>query len=394
MFKKILLFFTSWKITVLFFAFLATFIFPMQFKFAMDREFKEDLSYYVWIWGNFDGFHYLNIAKHGPGSFEYPFFPFFPVLIKILFLSVGVITYLPHIIAAQIISNLSFILSLFVICKILLIDKKSRLLNILLLTIIFYPTSLFYGAVYNDSLFLLFTSLTIYFARKGSFLLAGFSGFFATLTRLNGLALFFLVFFEYIFSNQTRLKNQWDFKKLISKVEQSFVIKKIIKEKIYSILLIPAAFLGYLGYIQLKFGNWNLVFSSMKEWDQDKITFPIQVFWRYFKILVLYPDFEITYWVALIELLFVLFYIFMMFYSFKKIRLSYWIFFVVSMVIPSLTGTFQGMPRYGLHLYPLFLSIALFLKENNNFVKIIYFSISILLLFICLGLFTRGYFIA
>jgi len=171
-------------------------------------------------------------------------------------------------------------------------------------------------------------------------------------------------------------------------------LRKLIKDRIFAIILIPLSFLAYLAYVHIAHGDWNLVFSSMKIWHQDKMIFPFQTVWRYFKILVLYPTFLPNYWIALLECLSVLLYTFLLVFSYKKIRFSYWIFFAISILIPALTGTFQGMPRYGLHLYPFFLSLALFFEKKDNKVLLVYFTGCMLLGFLFVMMFTRGYFVA
>jgi hypothetical membrane protein len=65
----------------------------------------------------------------------------------------------------------------------------------------------------------------------------------------------------------------------------------------------------------------------------------------------------LNYWVAVVEFLAVIFSVFLLLWSWRKIRSLYWVFFAVSLLIPALTGTFQGMPRYALHLYPFFLEL-------------------------------------
>ncbi len=375
MVKKIFLYFIIWKIITLLVAFVATFLLPNISTFE-GGKFATGIPFLIRIWGNFDGYHYMEIAQRGYQNLEQGFFPLFPILIR----SFTTIFQTPLIISGQIISNLSFIASLFIINKLLIIDKKKKLFNLLVFIIIFFPTSFFYGAVYNDSFFFLLTTLTIYFSRKKMWILASIFGAFATLTRLNGLALFIFIIAEYIITYKIKLTN--------------FNLKSLIKNNLWFVFLIPLSFIGYLIYIQIKFSDWHLVFSSMKIWGQDKLTFPLVVFWRYFKIIVLYPTFHLNYWVAVFELLMVIFYILLLFYSYKKIRFSYWILFALSILIPSLTGTFQGMPRYGLHLFPMYLSLSLFLENRGLFVKFLYFTISIILLIFALTLFTRGYFIA
>ena len=134
--------------------------------------------------------------------------------------------------------------------------------------------------------------------------------------------------------------------------------------------------------------------KSMVAWEQDKFVFPLQVFWRYLKIIFLYPEkFDFVYWVAILELASTVFYFLLATYSLKKLRLSYAILMFVSLLITTLTGTFQSMPRYVLHLFPAFLSLAILTEKN----KIIFWGTVILFLIMSLtfvALFTRGYFIA
>lgn len=391
---KLLLIFLTWEILIYSFAFVATKIFPLQDKFTAGHDFGLQLPYLLWIWGNFDGTHYMEVARNGYHALEYAFFPLYPILIKFLFETFKLIgVYLPYLISAQIISNLAFLLSLFVIYKILTLDRLGGLLPLIVGCIILFPTSYSYGAAYNDSLFFLFATLTIYFARKRLFVLSSIMGALATLTRLNGIALVFIVLLEYYISNDNII-NQWNIRTLIQKAKKALEFREMLSKKIFAVFLIPLSFLGYLLYVHIWHGNWNLVFSSMEVWNQSKLTFPLQVFWRYLKIFFLSPAVNLTYWVTVLELLFVLFYIFIIIYSYKKIRLSYWAFFVISIIIPPLTGTFAGMPRYALHLYPFFLGLSLFLSNRNIFFKAIYFTISAFLLFLFIGLFTRGYFIA
>ncbi len=373
--------------------YLATFFLPFNNNFTPYRNsevFDKNIPYSLTVFANFDGIHYIQIAQRGYQLLEQPFFPLYPIFIRLT----ALIFHLPFIISAQVVSCLSFLLALLVMGKLLTIDRKKHLWTIMLAAIFLFPTSFFYTASYNDALFLLFSCLTIYCARKKIWFWSGILAALATLTRLNGLALVFLIIFEYVFAEEKDGLAGFKVGNLRERLRKSFSVSEIIRSKIYMAFLPVIAFFSYLVYVQKTFKDWRLVFSTMKIWGQEKITLPLQVFWRYIKIIFLHPTFQLNYWVAVLELAVVLFYIFLIIYSFKKIRLSYWVFIVVSLLIPSFTGTFQGMPRYGLHLYPLFLAWALFLSGTGRILRVIYLLISLLLLFFCLTLFTRGYFVA
>lgn len=388
--KKILLFFFNWKLTLCLFAFVSIFFIPADLSFIPEYLRRNDFPYLVWIWGNFDGSHYIGIADRGYFNYEYGFFPLFPVVISLLYRVLRT----PFLLNALLISNVSLLLSLIIFIKILSLDKKLQLFDYFILIIFFYPTTFYLQAAYNDSLFLLLATSCLYFSRKKSWLISSIFASLATLTRLNGLALLFPIIIEYLTQFANDEKKTWSFKQIFSSLKAKVRPIALFQDKIISIALIPLAFFSYLFYIHKQFGSWELVFSSMKVWEQNKVTIPLQVFWRYFKILVLHPSFQPNYWIAVIEITSVFLYIFLLFYSFKKIRVSYWIFFLISIFIPSLTGTFQGMPRYGLQLYPFFLTLSLFLENRSFTIKILLGILGLILTFLLVGLFTRGHFVA
>lgn len=374
MVKKLIILLALWKALQIFFAILALKYIPTgETFFYAPKPLREVVPSLAWIWGNFDGSHYLEIARRGYQTHEQGFFPLYPLLIGI----VDKLLNLPLIYIGLIISHLFFLVSLYYVYKLLILDKRESLIILVFALILFFPTSFYYASIYNDSLFFALATASLYYGRKQKWLHAGITGGLATLARLNGLTLLIFLAAEYYLQNK------------------STSVGKAIKNKLYWILIIPASFVAYLTYIQVRFGSFFTLFSSMKVWNQDKITFPLQVFWRYFKIIILYPEPQhLNYWVAVLEVGMVLFYIVMLYYSWRKIRLSYWIFFLLSIIIPSLTGTFAGMPRYGLHVYPLFLSLGLFLQQKNKYLRLAYFLISSILMAALLSLFVRAYFVA
>ncbi|MBI2641760.1 hypothetical protein HYW87_04175 [Candidatus Roizmanbacteria bacterium] len=395
MVKKILLGFIIWKVFTVFFAINVSHIFPDVPFYEAKNIFSERYHEIIWRFANMDGINYLRIAREGHNPSNIPFFPLYPLIIR--FIADNFFHHRFFTPISQVISNLAFFISLLLIYKLLLKDGKRSLFTLVFVIIVAYPTSFFYEATYNDSLFLLFATLSLLAMRtKNTFLASIWAGF-ATYTRLNGLALFIALIAEYFSSiNKVVYMNQLTAKlsRVVPMVKKAFSFKAMLSSKLYLTLIIPATFLYLLFSIQKKFGDWRLLFSTMKIWDQDRVILLPQVFWRYFKILLLYPTFKLNYWIAFIELFFVLFYIAILIYSFKKIRISYWIFMLVSFLIPSLTGTFAGMPRYGLHLYPLFLSIAILLKESNSWVRVVYLTVSLFLLCLMLGLYANGYFVS
>lgn len=361
---------------------------PTSRQFFPEALWQRGLPQWVWAWANFDGVHYVSIARNGYFFNQQPFFPLYPFVINLVNELLGFHRFLNgQIVSGQIVSAAAFILSLFIITKLVARDARSSLIPWVTGAMVFFPTAYSYTAVYNDSLFLFFACLTIFWARERRWRLAGVAGALATLTRLNGLALFFLILAEYA-------QVDWYVASWVSEARCAFSWERLCRSGILWFLAIPGVFLGYLFYVQRWFGSWQWVFTSMHTWGQDKLTFPLQVFWRYFKILLTDRSFSFTYWVAAMELGFVLFYLGLLLWSLKKIRVSYWIFFAVSILVPMLTGTFQGMPRYGLHLYPMYLVLGLVLARLPRLVSVGLLALGAVGQVVLLALFSRGWFVS
>lgn len=376
MIKKIICWFVAWKLVIYFFSLIAISLMPIDkesLSFIGTKIFPK-ANYFDWIWANYDGNHYLTIAESGYNRFNAAFFPFLPLLINLTqkifnsdFLKTGIF-----------VCNLSFFAALFVIYKIVLLDFKPSIARQTLFFLLIFPVSFFFGAVYTESPYLLFASLCWYFARKSNWLKAGIFGYLSGLTKFVGIALFPALLIEYLYQQKL------DFKK----AKDSF-----IKSKAFFIFLIPLAIITYSFYLQIKLGDFLVFRKAMANWEQNKLIFPLQTFWRYFKIFFLYRHFDFYYGIALMEFACTIFYLYLSIYAWKKIRISYGVFMFISLIIPICTGTLQSMPRYILQFFPAFLAIALLTKRN----KIIYWGTTIVFLilnFVLVTLFTRGHFVA
>ena len=403
----------GWRVFTLMCAWFATFLLPLQTTFTpFLTSFRANLPYYIWIWGNFDGIHYMSIAEKGYSPFRQPFFPLYPILVRIL----HQLTSLPYLLAALVTSHLMFLAAIWVIWKLFHIDGVRRSSRWLFLTILItFPTAFTFGSAYNDALFLLLACVTVLFTRQQRWGWASLVGGLATLTRLNGLALAVFIVAEYFTTTKLKtpskhdvkgttsgilsevtalaLAHTWDVSTFRKNLQHRIHWQTIWKTRIWLVLLIPIAFLTYLTYIQITFHSWQVLFTSMSIWNQDHIVFPLQVVWRYLKILRFHQPTYITYWVAVIELGFVAFYSLVVLLAIRKIRFSYWIFIVAMLLMPMLTGTFAGMPRYALHLYPFFLALTVLLEDRPAWLRIEYLVTSSIMMAIIISFFTRGYFI-
>ncbi len=155
------------------------------------------------IWARWDSEFYLKISGEWlprKGQ-ELAFFPMYPILIRLGSLGVaGLSTW-----AGYLISNLAFILA-----SLLLWQQVKMEFNIgaawsTIVTLSIFPTSLFFSAVYTESLFLLFSVLVYWFSVREKYALAAVFVGLAALTRVTGIALILIPIIE-IFAHKAPSK--------------------------------------------------------------------------------------------------------------------------------------------------------------------------------------------
>lgn len=330
---------------------------------------------YLAPFANFDGIHYLTIAGNGYTN-NFGFFPLYPMAIKalsILFLASNPFD-LTYFFSGFLISNITFFLSLIIFYKLLLLDYKEKQTKQILLSVLVFPTSFFFGSLYSESLFLLFLFLSFYFARKKQWVLASICGFGLTLTRLVGIFIFPILLYEYF---------------RVSKEPLS----KFFKSGLWTI---PSGLIGYsiYNYISQKdfFYFIHAHGNLFNNRTVDSIVLFPQTIYRYIKILILNSRAEFEWWIALVELGSFVFAIFALYFAWKKkVRLSYILFSAFAVLIPASSGTFSALPRYILAAFPIFIVLGI---SSNKWIRTLYFGVSIALLFALLFFFSKGYFIA
>ena len=136
------------------------------------------------VWGRWDAEHYLTIARNGYSGFEPAFFPLYPLLIRI----VGAVTG-SHLIAGLIISNTAAFFALLYLYKLIEHQYNRHVAHRAVFYVSIFPTAIFFSAVYTESLFFALTVASFYYIRDHKWLTAGIIGFFAALTRVEGVLL-------------------------------------------------------------------------------------------------------------------------------------------------------------------------------------------------------------
>lgn len=369
--KKVIIAFIIWRVLTLLVAqFSPVFIptFGATFPYYQERLISTNFPHFIWSLGNFDGVHYLGIAKEGyAAQFTQAFFPFYPILIKIFsFLTFSNLftEKISLFISAVLISNASFLFGLLVFYKLLKANYSEKTSFWSVIFILSFPTSFFFGSIYTEGLFFLLMVSTFYLVEKNHPVLAAIIGSVAALTRLIGsfLAVAFV-------SSGRSLRNY-----------------------LYA-SLVPVGLIIYMAYLQFEFQNPVYFLTSQSAFGQDRATQNIillpQVIYRYFKILTTTSG--LTFTNALFELLCTVFAFTLLFISFKKVKYSWVIFSLISIVTPTFTGTLASMPRYVLMAFPIFISLALIKSPK---IKALILTVFVILGAVTLALFSQGYWVA
>lgn len=339
-------------------------------------------SVLLYPWANFDGVHYLAIAGEGYSA-NGRFFPLYPISIWLLtavFGGAAVYSAFPFF-SGLILSNLFFLLALIALSKLIILDYSKEIAKKTILFLLLFPTSFFFVSLYSESLFLLLALLSFYIARKGRWWVAGIVGLLLSTSRLVGILILPSLLLELCLQSKD-LFHKKDYKQLMLKA--------------LPLLLIPLGLFSFMVYSNIKWQDpINFIHAQgtlANGRSVETFVFPLQTLFRYFKIFIDFNLQQFEWWVALLEVVCTLLAGFLIFIGYKqKIRASYLLFAFLCFIIPIISGTLSGMPRYVLILFPIFFSLALL--KNKKFLYL-YAAISIPLLFLLTLLFSKGYFIA
>lgn len=346
--KFILPLFIIWRLSLFFIAFLGSKIIPFNptFPYADGLLIPSKLPFWFWSFANFDGVHYLTIAKSGySAQYTQAFFPLYPLLIRgISFIFQDKFM----IISGLLLSNFLFLTSLILFYKLIRLDYSQKTAKWSLLFLTFFPTSFFFGSLYSESLFLFLVLSTFYGFRQRKWLLAIFPAIFASATRLVGI-----------------------------------------------FLMMPLGLMAYMLYLQIKFHDALYFLHAQPVFNIGRTSGQIiilpQVLWRYLKILTT-TALSYQYALALLELSALIFTATLLLIGHqKKINPFYLIFSWLSLITPTLTGSLSSLPRYILPIFPVFIVMAM---TKSKILKILLLAVCCLLFAVFTIFFTAGRFIA
>jgi GT2 family glycosyltransferase len=363
--KKVILIVSSYIALVIGVMALSYFLLPARYAPSGNISSFWHSNFMLWSSANFDGDHYLSIAKQGyqavNGQSQYAFLPLYPLLINILG-RLGIDNYL----AARFIGIGSLLGFALVLVKWATPYLKNPLH--LLWLVLLSPGTIFLTSVYTEPLFLFLVVLTFYFADQKQWSKAALVTALATATRVNGLFLVTLLF---------------------AKLWQSKAKIGTVATYMFTACL---GIFSYMGYLYARTGDALAWYHAQSGWEKSTATWPWITASNYVQALTL--DFvpDLTHLVVLIELGLTLFLIFLLYklWRSKLLDVSYKYYALFSLALPIVTGSLGSMPRFSLTMLPLFLMLTQLPKATRFIVYFLFVSSAITGII----LFSRGYWYA
>lgn len=386
-FGKVLGYFFGWRIILFIAGFIATILiknFGNRFPYVDRVLTPTNLPSWIWGFGNFDGVHYLRIAQNGyDAQYSQAFFPLYPILVKILNffpkenLDTNLYTDPSYFYTGLILSSLFFIAALYFLIRLWKEEYGFQKAWISVLILLSLPTAFYFGSIYPESLFLLLAVLTFWFVKKDKYIFAGIAAALASATKIQGAILFVFLAVEL-----------WKkYKENILKLPKSFW------KNFAGLIISPLGLIGYMVYLYKTFGNPIYFLTAQPAFGAERSSLPFvtlpQVMYRYIKMLFSLDPASLSFANTFIEFATVAILAVGFIYSFRKIKFSYWIFVLISVILPTMTGTFSSMPRYALLAFPLLPAFAGWDKRGKCII-----IVGVILEIILVGIFTRGYWVA
>lgn len=358
-------FFVS-RISLLFMVYLSLIIIPIQGGEGYWRAFPGNL--FIDGLSRWDSGWFFAIAHNGYLNLgeqkDTAFFPFYPIVIGIL----G--RWLDIHLSGIIISNISFMISLLLLYQIVLKDHGHEVADRTVTLLAFNPFSIFFSAVYSESLFIMCVLLSFYWGERRNWILAAISAAAAGATRVVG----FLTIVGLALLYLEQIHFNW----------------QGVRKDILWIILSIGGPIGYMLFLGIQFGNpFQFIESQyVAGWGKEvNMQLAVDTIRNSFSVNALVTgQFHAM---NLIHLLSAFFALLVLGVGVMYVRLPYILWGLLT-VFASFS-LWRSMGRYLIVIFPLYIVVALVCK-GKQFDFIVYVNILLMGLFSIL--FSHWYWVA
>jgi hypothetical protein len=193
---------------------------------------------------------YVDIATHGyrHEAVEPAFFPLYPLLMRGLgWLTTSVVA------AGLLVSLASFLVALVLLGRLTELELGPDAGRRAIVLLAFFPTALFFSALYTEALFLALELGAFYAARRGRWAWAGVLGALGSATRNTGALLFPALLVLYLYGPRADAETpptpgrSW---------RARIRPRHPVRPDVLWLALVPLGLLAYLAYMHFHFGDW------------------------------------------------------------------------------------------------------------------------------------------
>lgn len=359
----------------------------LSYIFYLMKEPQGSLALFgTWLKQAGDVPHYLRIAESGYSvgdEFEnlIVFYPLFPMLIKVLRCILR-----DYFISGLVISNVSAVIGSCYFYKLVRLDYPKSVARDTVTFFLLYPFSFFMSFCYTESLFLLLCLMCVYYARRSRWAVCGVTGFLAALCRTQGVVMFGVAAYEYIFQAREQILPDRGQTPCWEKLKLFF--KKLSPQGL-CLLLIPAGYVLYLGLNKYLFGDWFrfLEFQKAAPWYQEAGFF-VENLQQQMNMAVNNPGLAYIIYIPQIVVFLVAF--LLVFVGVKyKVRTSYLLHMAAYTMASYMSTWLISGGRYMLSCFMMFLPMGLLAR--NKIWRIVLLAVSGGLYFMMFYLYIKGY---
>jgi len=339
------------------------------------------------LWARWDSQWYDWIVKEGywlrPGQrSNVAFFPMYPLLIRTIMPLVGN----SAVLAGVIISNVAFLSSLIFLYRLAILEFRDQLAarrTVVYLAI--FPTAFFFSMMYSESLFLLFTVASFYFARRHLWAWAALMGLLASTTRVVGVLTWGFVMWEWLrihgwtietIHRRSTWRNLW-------------VALRSDWYQVLIIAVIPLGLFSYMAFLQMNFKDPLAFMTVQAAWGRENIG-PLAVVLADVKNILIEGASQGTV-ARVLNLGTLVTFVGASVLVYRRLGAGYAIYTLLAILIPSASGS-QSLIRYAIVCFPVFMIAGIYGK--NVYLDRIWLILSGMLLGMLTIIFVNWVFVA
>jgi len=324
------------------------------------------------MWMPYDSGWYIEIAQRGYSFTEQAsaFFPAWPIIIKIL---ASLLPFIEIRLLAFVFVQFICLAALLAFYKLVKDQFEQETAYLSVKYLLFFPTALFLGTTYTESLFLLLIFLSVIFARNRNYLAMFLVSVFVGLTRLSGSVTVILLVLI-IYANEFKTRSSW--------WKTVFALGPLVGLGIYCL------------YLKLYSGDYLAFLHAQQAWNRS---FGFEGFIQLFtelRNLLAFPFSgfsDVT--SSMVGGSLLISGIVVLIIASKKLKADLVFYALAAIIFPLFSGSFISYNRYFLAAFPVFIALGIFANKNKNLDTLI---TVLFLLFqgLFIAMFTRGYWVA